>query len=313
MIAKIKPFVIGGVIVIAAGGILYKKVYLPKQTQSVPVYAEQKKGETINGIGTLEAKEVVVLAPKTTSRIEAISADEGDAVKRNQIVVSMEASELHANVRESNALIAKSRSQRLAQQALIEDLEAKYTLADTTLKRYAALLKGGFVTQAEFDTAQALERSAKAQCNSAKENLALSAHDIEKSEAILAAQRAKMDDLALRSPFDGVVISRNAEAGSTVGAGVAVVRIADPKTLWVKIYIDEAQSSEVKIGQKATVILRSRPKQTFSGEVVRVGVESDRVTEERIVYLKLSDTPESFHIGEQAEATISLSQSDTRR
>ncbi len=284
-------------------------VYVKLSTQKMPdvMVNEAPKTMSVSGVGTIEAKEIVVLAPKTTSKLQELFADEGDLIKANQVLAKMEISELRGNIQESNAALAKSRSQMAASKAIIEDLEAKKTLSDATLTRYTTLLKGGFVTQAEFDAAQANSRSAIAQLKSAKENLTLSAHDIEKSEAALAAQSAKIDDLTLRSPFDGIVISRNAEVGSTVGSGIAVFHIANPKTLWVKVYIDERQSGALSVGQKATVTLRSLSEQQFSGEVARIAVESDRITEERVVYIRLLNGPKFVHIGEQAEANITLS------
>lgn len=307
MYAKNKFLLIGGVIIVILGAIMITKAVMPKNTPPVSLPQTPKPAESVNGVGTLEAKEVVILAPKTTAKLQELYADEGDAVEEGQVLAKMDVAELHANVQESTALIAKSRAELSSQRAVIEDLEAKYDLADATLNRYTALLRGGFVTQAEFDTAQAGARSAKAQYNSAKENLALSVHEIEKSEAVLAAQREKIDDLSLRSPFDGIVLSRNAEIGSTVGSGAAVFRLANPKTLWAKIYVDEAQSGALKVGQRATVTLRSESKKAYTGEVVRIGVESDRITEERIVYIRLLALPQTLHIGEQVEARIALS------
>ncbi len=305
--ANNKKWLIMGVLVLIAGAVIVKKVILPKTVPVIVAPQVINAQDSVYGVGTLEAKEVVILAPKTTSKLQALYADEGDLIKANQVVAKMEISELRGNIQESNAALAKSRSQLAASKAIIEDLEAKKSLSDATLIRYTTLLKGGFVTQAEFDAAQANARSANAQLKSAKENLMIGAHDIEKSNAALIAQNAKIDDLILRSPFDGIVISRDAEVGSTVGAGVAIFHIANPKTLWVKVYIDERQSGALSIGQKATVTLRSLNDKHFAGEITRIGMESDRITEERVVYIRLLNGPELVHIGEQAEANITIS------
>ncbi len=286
-------------------------VYTKHLAQKMPdvIAGQVPKTTLVSGVGTIEAKEIVVLAPKTTSKIQELFADEGDVIREGQVLAKMAISELRGNLQESTANIAKSRSQMASQNAIIEDLKAKKNLADITLARYTTLLRGGFVTQAEFDSAQAVSQSAAAQLMSAKENLKLSEYDIEKSLATRTSQQEKIDDLTLRSPFDGVVVSRNFEVGSTVGAGVAVFRIANPKTLWIKTYIDERQSTNVKIGQSATVTLRSFSNQKFVGKVVRIGVESDRITEERVVYVGLDSIPSPVHIGEQAEAFIDISSS----
>jgi len=284
-------------------------VYAKLQAQKIPDVIVNKAPKTtlVSAVGTIEAKEIVVLAPKTTSKLEELFADEGDMIREGQVLAKMEISELRGNLQESSANIAKSRSQMASQNAIIEDLKARKNLADTTLARYTTLLKGGFVTQAEFDSAQAVSQSAAAQLMSAKENLKLSEYDIEKSLATRMSQQEKIDDLTLRSPFDGVVVSRDFEVGSTVGAGIAVFRLANPKTLWIKTYIDERQSGKLLVGQKATITLRSLPGHIFTGKVARIAVESDRITEERVVYVALETIPDPIHIGEQAEAFIDIS------
>ncbi|MGZ5207735.1 MAG: HlyD family secretion protein [Sulfuricurvum sp.] len=305
--ANNKFYIIGVVLAVVAGAVIYMKVIVPKTAPVVmDTNISRQSSPIIHGVGTLEAKEIVVLAPKTTAKLQELYADEGDSILKGQVLAKMEISELQGNIEESRAGIAKSHSAMASQKAVIEDLKAKKSLADATLNRYSTLLGGGFVTQAEFDAAQASMRSASAQLAAAHENLKQFEHDIEKSKGSLLAQRSKIDDLTLRSPFDGIVISRNAEVGSTVGAGSSVFRLANPKTLWVKVYIDERQSGKLHVGQKATVILRSFPKNSFSGDVVRIGVESDRITEERVVYVRLLDAPDFLHIGEQAEADIHL-------
>lgn len=254
------------------------------------------------GTGTLEAKNVVIIAPKTTARILSLHADEGDSVHAGQLLAQMEPNEIEAALSESRAGIEKSRAQREAQTGLISDLKARYDLSNINLKRYESLHKEGYVTQAEYDSAVAAQKSAASQLYSAKQTLALYERDIQKAQASSAVQQAKLDDLMLRSPIEGIILSRNAEEGSTVGAGSTVFRVADPKSSWVKVYIDEAQIHNIALGSKAQVRLRTYPKKVFDANVVRIGVESDRVTEERVVYLALQQSPEIFHLGDQAEA-----------
>jgi HlyD family secretion protein len=74
----------------------------------------------------------------------------------------------------------------------------------------------------------------------------------------------------------------------------------------VLAYIDEARSGTIREGQPAEVRLRSLPHEVFPARVVRVGIESDRVTEERRVYVKCERCPVRFHLGEQAEVLITV-------
>lgn len=286
------------IIAIAAAGFIIKTKSSAVLREPAPITS----APPLIGTGTLEAKNIVVIAPKTTAKILSLNVDEGDTIHAGQLLAQLETSEIEAAMNESLASIEKSRAQREAQNGLISDLQARYDLSDSNLKRYATLHKEGFVTQAEYDTVVAAQKSAKAQLQSAKQTLALYERDIQKVQASRAVQQARMEDLMLRSSIDGIVLSRNAEAGSTVGAGSTIFRLADPKSAWVKVYIDEAQIHKIALGSKAKVTLRTYPDTLFDAKVFRIGVESDRITEERVVYLTLEQQPKAFHLGDQAEA-----------
>lgn len=290
------------IIAIVSVGFIIKTKFSTIQTKPVEVVSSPP----LIGTGTLEAKNIVIIAPKTTVKILILNVDEGDSIRAGQLLAQLEASEVDAALNESRASIEKSRAQREAQNGLISDLQARYDLSDANLKRYETLHKEGFVTQVEYDTVVAAQKSAKAQLQSAKQTLALYERDIQKAQASREVQEAKREDLMLRSSIDGIVLSRNAEAGSTVGAGSAIFRLADPKSVWVKVYIDEAQVHKIALGSKAQVSLRTYPGRVFYAKVVRIGVESDRITEERVVYLALEQQPKAFHLGDQAEAKFLL-------
>jgi len=74
--------------------------------------------------------------------------------------------------------------------------------------------------------------------------------------------------------------------------------------VWILAYVDEARAGELREGQEADVKLRSLAQQTFKGRVARIGVESDRVNEERRVYIECATCPKDFFLGEQAEVFI---------
>jgi HlyD family secretion protein len=89
-------------------------------------------------------------------------------------------------------------------------------------------------------------------------------------------------------------------------AGYAIFTLVATGSIWVLAYIDESRSGAIKEGQHTEVRLRSLPHQIFSARVVRIGIESDRVTEERRVYVKCEQCPVRFHLGEQAEVLITV-------
>lgn len=89
-----------------------------------------------------------------------------------------------------------------------------------------------------------------------------------------------------------------------LAAGEPLLTIVDPTTRWGKMYVDEARAGGITVGKPARVRLRSLPGTIREAEVVRVDVESDRVNEERVVYVKCLSCPATFYLGEQAEVWV---------
>ncbi|HQS67036.1 MAG TPA: efflux RND transporter periplasmic adaptor subunit [Sulfuricurvum sp.] len=304
---KRKPVLAGVVILVTVAFVAsLMKTPEPKTAQAANNPQTQPSSNQVNGVGTLEAKEVITISPKNASTIGTVYADEGDHVAKGARLAQMELSELSGTKTQNSAIVEKSRAQMAAQKATIEDMKAKKVLADATLARYKNLSKGGFVTQAELDTVQASAKSANAALISAQEALKLSEHEIQRAVGSLDSVNATIRDYSLRSPIDGIILSREAEAGSTIAAGTPVFKIANPKSVWVRAYIDERQSAGLKVGQAAIVTLRSTGDQKYPGIVRRIGVVSDRITEERVVYITLDTPPEPLYLGEQAEVQITL-------
>ena len=302
---KRKPVLAGVVILITVAFVAsLMKTSDPKTAQAANNPQTKPSSNQVNGVGTLEAKEVITISPKNASTISTVYADEGDHVAKGARLAQMELSELSGTKIQNSAIVEKSRAQMASQKATIEDMKAKKVLADATLTRYKNLSKGGFVTQAELDTAQASAQSANAALISAQEALKLSKHEIQRAVGSLDSVNATIRDYSLRSPIDGIILSREAEAGSTICAGTPVFKIANPKSVWVRAYIDERQSAGLKVGQAAVVTLRSTGDQKYTGIVRRIGVVSDRITEERVVYVTLNSPPEPLYLGEQAEVQI---------
>ena len=85
-----------------------------------------------------------------------------------------------------------------------------------------------------------------------------------------------------------------------------ILKIVDSQTIWVKAFIDERISSDIKVGQKANITLRSKNDAIFEGEVKRIVAQSDAVTQEREVNIAFKELPIPFYINEQARVNIEV-------
>lgn len=106
------------------------------------------------------------------------------------------------------------------------------------------------------------------------------------------------------SPLEGVVIQRLGEVGSTVVPGTPLLKIVDPKSLWVATRVDESVVGRVQPGQTASIRLRSG--EVLPGKVARLARQSDAATRELDVHVAFDSVPQRFAIDQEAEVSIAV-------
>jgi HlyD family secretion protein len=154
------------------------------------------------------------------------------------------------------------------------------------------------------------EEVAKAELSVAESETDVARARLEDARAQFEYEKTILDHHVLYAPFDAIAVERHKEAGSVIKAGDTIFTLIDPATVWGMAFIDESRSGAIREGQEAEVRLRSLPQQTFKAKVVRIGIESDRVTEERRVYVKCEQCPPMFHLGEQIEVFVTVATLD---
>jgi RND family efflux transporter MFP subunit len=113
--------------------------------------------------------------------------------------------------------------------------------------------------------------------------------------------------LRLVAPVDGLVVAREADPGTTVVAGQAVVEIIDPSSLWMNVRFDQISAAGLRRDLPAQIVLSSRSGQPLKGHVLRVEPKADAVTEETLAKVIFDTQPESLPpLGELAEVTVNL-------
>jgi HlyD family secretion protein len=192
----------------------------------------------------------------------------------------------------------------------MSEAKARQQMAQASANRYRDLARQGFVSGDAVDAKDAEAEATRAGAAAAASTLAASRQEIKRASAEAAALARQRANLRLVSPVDGIVTTREAEAGDTVVAGQAVIRVIDPASLWVRVRIDQGRAGGIAPGQAALIVLRSRRSEELPGKVVRIELQSDPVTEERLVDVAFDQPPAGWSIGELAEVTIQLPKVD---
>ena len=262
------------------------------------------------GIGTVEARRAYLIGPTTAGRVLRVAVDVRDAVKAGQLLAEMDPVDLDERMAALDASIARADSATAAAQAQRKDALARKELAAVNARRYVDLGEKNFIGAGVVEGKLQEQTSAEAGLSGADANLAAAGADIKRLVAERAGLRQQRANVRLLAPADGVVISRDAEPGSTVVAGQAVVKLVEPASLWVKVRFDQGRSTGLVAGLAARIALRSNPAQPLTGKVARVEVVSDSVTEERIAMVAFDRAPGQANaggsIGELAEVTLAL-------
>jgi HlyD family secretion protein len=260
----------------------------------------------VYGIGTVEAQHAYSVGPIQAGRVLSVRVDQGDRVEAGQLLAEMDPVDLRQRAEAAGSAAARSRQAAQAAQAQVAEAESRARLAQANSERYQVLYRQNFVAKEMADSRGHEAAAAEAALAAARANASAARREIGRAEAELQGIDQLRNSLKLLSPIDGVVTAREAEPGATVVAGQAVLRLVDPARLWVRVRIDQARAEGLAVGQAAGIVLRSTPGATLPGKVVRIELQSDALTEERIVNVAFDLVPERLHLGELAEVNVRL-------
>jgi HlyD family secretion protein len=258
------------------------------------------------GIGTVEARRAYLIGPTAAGRVGKVLVDVGDTVQAGQLLAEMDPVDLDERATALEASSARAASVIAAAQAQRRDAQARSELAAITARRYVELGALNFMSTGAVEAKQQERASADAAVATADANLAAARQDAQRLAAERAGLRQQRDNVRLLAPAQGVVISRDAEVGSTVVAGQAVLRLIEPSSLWIRVRLDQGRSAGLVEGLPASIVLRSNPSARLSGKVARVEATSDSITEERVALVSLDTLPSGLSTGELAEVTLTL-------
>lgn len=259
--------------------------------------------------GTIETTQAN-LSFQIPGRVSSVTALEGQSVTKDQVIAELDRAEFQSRYDQAKANL--DRAQKAKQQLETVLSISKNTLpsevarasasvnsakdtaqdAEKNYKRYEELFRKGVVTERERDTMKLTYDIAKSRLTEAQSILKLAQgnltkieaarQDIETSSAQIDAARAALQQAAiqldytqLKSPMNGMVISRNIEPGEAVSPGREVITVSDLSRVDLKIFVDETQIGKVKPNQKAQVKIDTFPDKVFPGFVSYVSPEGE--------------------------------------
>lgn len=288
-------------VLLVSGGVIFLRerpitVQLAMPETQVPL--------RIYGLGTVEARVLSKVGFEIGGSLVSLLVDSGDRVSRGQNIGALNAAVQEARTERARAALASNSATLVKAEAARARILAVLAQVQANNRRQQELVRQSVTSPQRAEEAQRDENVAQADLAVADADVTVIRSQRADAEAALRQEEATLDQFRLKAPYDAVVISRHVEAGAVVKAGDPIFTLIDPGTIWIQAYIDEERAGQLAVEQPAMIRIRSRPQSEFKGKIVRIGLESDRVNEERRVWLLCEDCPPQMYLGEQADARI---------
>lgn len=262
----------------------------------------------LNATGYIIAHHEIQVASKVSGKVAWIGVEEGDLVKRDQVLVRLDDSEYRAQVLEAkgnrDSLKAKllelehgSRPQEITQaQANLRQVQADLVNSKFTFDRDSELYSQGIISRADFDSAQYKYKNLQAEVNSLEQTYELVRKgpreedidsmkgQVEQAEGAMEYDQDQESNTVIRSPIDGCVLERAVEQGEFVtngfvgdkGAKGYVVTLADLNDLQVELDISQNDFAKVHLGSRTVITTDAFPDRKYDGRLVEISPMANR-------------------------------------
>jgi len=214
----------------------------------------------ISSTGTLSATSTVTVGSQVSGQVTEVLVDFNDKVAKDQVIARIDPSTYDAQIAQGNAQIASARASLRQSQATLRNAELDY-------RRKAGLGKQQLVAKSDVDLARAARDQAQAQVNASQAQIA-------QQTASTQTTRINLGRTVIRSPVDGVVLTRTIEPGQTVAASLQAPELftiaEDLAKMKIELAVDEADIGQVKVGQGVSFTVDAFPDRQFRGMVEQV-------------------------------------------
>jgi len=218
---------------------------------------------TVSATGNVQPTNQVDVGSELSGIVDSVTVEENNRVRRGQVLAQLDVSRLRDQIAKSQGAVAAAKAQVDQTVATVKEKR----LAFDRLKGIAALSHGGIPSKADLDTADAALQRAIADEAAARANVV-------QASATLRSDETNLAKASIRSPIDGVVLTRKVEPGQTVAASlqapVLFTLAEDLKQMQIQVDVDEADVGQVEEGQDATFTVDAYPNRKYPARISRV-------------------------------------------
>jgi HlyD family secretion protein len=295
-------------LVLAVAGFLLRDLILGKAVETHQA-TRSDLVQTVVASGRIITPQRASVGAVVTGRVVRIPVEEGQSVKRGDVLIVLDDEDESASVAQARGAVAQAEARLrqlrevglpAAEQALIQ-AQANFTQARQQHERAKELKAKGFVSQAALDDAQRNLDVAESQLRAAKlqvatnrpsgSDFALAQTALAQARANLGVAQAKLDQTVILAPVDGTLIARNVEPGNVVQAGKELMALAPEGETQVVVQIDEKNLAQLRVGQHALASADAFPRERFAAVLVYINPGIDALRGSVEVKLRVPKPP----------------------
>lgn len=297
---KLLPWVVALVVL---GSLVYYIKFRPLPVLAHTIVKGEISGEVM-GTGTLEARVKTTVSPRIQGRLDEVLVDQGDMVKSGQLLARLDDAESRQQVAIAEATLAAAKQTAERVRSDLARSEAVLAQAQLDHRRQSRLVATKAVAQSDADKAAEALRIAEADLKRSHATIAEAEGQIAVAEKNLLYRREQLAFTEIRSPYDGLIIRRDRDAGDVLVPGASLMQMISLDELWVSAWVDETAMPSLAPDQPARIVYRSEPGRSYPGKVSRLGREMDRETREFLVDVRAAELPMNWTVGQRAEVFI---------
>jgi len=259
-----------GVVVLFTGALFALRNQKPAVEIGVAQKPSAGRPALLNASGYVTPRRRATVAAKITGRVTEVFFDEGVHVRKGQVLTTLDDSD-------ARRALEAAKADRDATEATIADYEVQLKYAELELHRAQELQAAGVQSQENLDNARTSAASFRAK-------VALAKQQVIASDARIREAQQGVDNCVIAAPFDGIVVSKDAQVGemvSPISAGggftrTGIATVVDMSSIEIEVDVNEAYIARVQSGQPVTAILDAYPDWQIPARVRTVIPTADR-------------------------------------
>ena len=300
-----KRYLIYITIIIILGFGFYSKVYIPKHTFETTKVSIADMSLKVNGVGNLGAKEIYKIGSIYGGKVFSFEINEGDFIKKGTLIAKIDSVDLSDKIDELDANIKRIQSDIKALKLDKKSAITSYTYQEVIYKKYYRLFKKEAISEIDFKKYKTNRDVSKLQVGSISSKIDSLYAQIIQLEANSNGLKQRLSRYIILAPIDGYITKKLISNFAIINPNQTLVEIVNPKDVWVETHIDTRISGDVKLGDFATVKLRSSDIE-YKGKVTNIKPVNNSVTNEREIDISFDKLPIPFYLEEQAIVDINI-------